>query len=91
MQSVSSRIWTRVAVSISDDDNHYISGTSTSSKFYLLTHPILAKTKNQILIFFFAYQNCEPPPHTHTSQFLFFFLLKRTRFFLLHFKSVHRL
>ena len=28
MQSVSSRIWTRVAVSISDDDNHYITGTS---------------------------------------------------------------
>ena len=29
MQSVSSRIWTRVAVSISYDDNHYITGTST--------------------------------------------------------------
>ena len=28
MQSVSSRIWTRVAVSISYDDNHYITGTS---------------------------------------------------------------
>ena len=27
MQSVSSRIWTRVAVSISYDDNHYTSGT----------------------------------------------------------------
>ena len=27
MQSVSSRIWTRVAVSISYDDNHYITGT----------------------------------------------------------------
>ena len=25
MQSVSSRIWTCVAVSISDDDNHYLS------------------------------------------------------------------
>ena len=30
MQSVSSRIWTRVAVSISYDDNHYITGTCTS-------------------------------------------------------------
>ena len=27
MQSVSSRIWTRVAVSISDDDNHYTTDT----------------------------------------------------------------
>ena len=29
MQSVSSRIWTRVNVSISYDDNHYTTGTST--------------------------------------------------------------
>ena len=29
MQSVSSRIWTRVAVSISYDDNDYTTGTST--------------------------------------------------------------
>ena len=29
MQSVSSRIWTRVAVSISYDDNHYTTGTSS--------------------------------------------------------------
>ena len=29
MQSVSSRNWTRVAVSISCDDNHYTTGTST--------------------------------------------------------------
>ena len=28
MLSVSSRIWTRVAVSISYDDNHYTMGTS---------------------------------------------------------------
>ena len=30
MQPVSSRIWTRVAVSISYDDNHYTTGTSKS-------------------------------------------------------------
>ena len=30
MQSVSSRIWTRVAVSISFDDNHYTTGTLTN-------------------------------------------------------------
>ena len=29
MQSVSSRIWTRFAESISNDDNHYTTGTST--------------------------------------------------------------
>ena len=28
MQSISSKIWTRVAMSISYDDNHYITGTS---------------------------------------------------------------
>ena len=28
MQSVSSRFWTRVAASISIDDNHYTTGTS---------------------------------------------------------------
>ena len=32
MQSFSSRIWTRVAVSISYDDNHYTTGTSSSVK-----------------------------------------------------------
>ena len=31
MQSVSSRIWTRVAVSISNDDNDYTTGTSIKS------------------------------------------------------------
>ena len=30
MQSVSSRIWTRVTVSISDDNNHYTTGTFSS-------------------------------------------------------------
>ena len=30
MQSTSSRIWTRVAVSISYDDNHHTTGTSLS-------------------------------------------------------------
>ena len=33
MQSVSSKIWTRVAVSISYDDNHY---TTDSSHFYIM-------------------------------------------------------
>ena len=33
MQSVSSRNWTRVAVSISYDDNHYTTGTSIFRSF----------------------------------------------------------
>ena len=33
MQSVSSRIWTRVAVSISYDDNDYTTGTSYKSRY----------------------------------------------------------
>ena len=33
MQSVLSSIWTRVAVSISYDDNHYITGTSTTNVY----------------------------------------------------------
>ena len=32
MQSASSWIWTRVAVSISYDDNHYTTGTSKKEK-----------------------------------------------------------
>ena len=34
MQSVSSRIWTRVAVFISYDDNHYTTGTSINTQYY---------------------------------------------------------
>ena len=39
MQSVSSRVWTRVAVSISYDDNDYTMGTSFifDNELYLLT------------------------------------------------------
>ena len=33
MQSVRSRIWSRVAVSISYDDNHYTTGTSRTIQF----------------------------------------------------------
>ena len=40
MQSVSSMIWTRVAVSISYDDNHYTTGTSTKHD-YLYASDIL--------------------------------------------------
>ena len=36
MQSVWSRIWTRIVVSISYDDNHYTTGTSTCMLQYIL-------------------------------------------------------
>ena len=35
MQSVSSRIWTRVVVSISYDDNHYTTSTSKYAMLYI--------------------------------------------------------
>ena len=37
MQSVLSRIWTRVAVSIAYDDNHYTTGTSSLVYFNTLS------------------------------------------------------
>ena len=44
MQSVSSRIWTRVAVSISYDDNHYTTGTLHTAKLRL--HPLFGLRKH---------------------------------------------
>ena len=49
MQLVSSRIWSRVAVSISYDDNHYTTGTSEkqtkyTSKTFFLSQEIFAHT-----------------------------------------------
>ena len=40
MQSVSSRIWTRVVVSISNDDNHYTTGNLC--RYYLIPYNSLA-------------------------------------------------
>ena len=40
MQSVSSRIWTRVAVSISNDDNHYTTGTYKSPLYIYIKYMI---------------------------------------------------
>ena len=47
MQSVSSRIWTRLAVSISYDDNHYTMGTfcfilSDKSDFHIIDNQSIA-------------------------------------------------
>ena len=46
MQSVSSRIWTRVAVSNSYDDNHYTTGTSI--KYNNTEHIYLHAKENYI-------------------------------------------
>ena len=51
MQSVSSRIWTRVAVSISYDDNHYTTGTSI---IRLLCDWSFRLYQNIIYIYFFV-------------------------------------
>ena len=40
MQSVSSRIWTRVVVSISYDDNRYTTGTSYCQEFMIITDQV---------------------------------------------------
>ena len=56
MQSVSSRIWTRVAVSISYDDNHYTTGTSSLSLFFFFFFYIFEKhllTKLKGFIYFY--------------------------------------
>ena len=54
MQSVRSRIWTRVAVSISSDDNHYTTGTSL---FYIrlcdwTTLPTTSASAHSVLCIF---------------------------------------
>ena len=38
MQSASSRIWTRVAVSIAYDDDHYATGTGILLEFISIHH-----------------------------------------------------
>ena len=41
MQSVSSKIWTRVAVSISYDDNHYTTATAWKWRLYQIVIGVL--------------------------------------------------
>ena len=53
MQSVSSRIWTRVAVSISYDDNHY---TGTSYLIHRWGHNNYDWT-SELLSFFYTHQS----------------------------------
>ena len=56
MQSVSSKIWTCVAVSISYDDNHYTTGISTLKKkkqtFFYAIKP--KQPTNQLFSFLWA-------------------------------------
>ena len=65
MQSVLSRIWTRVGVSISYDDNHYTTGTSSVShnRVQVLSIPVLLLacsqdwTCNLQMILFRSFEN----------------------------------
>ena len=50
MQLVSARIWTRVAVSISYDDNHYTTGTSYYVHFQTNTFVKSIETPNLLVI-----------------------------------------
>ena len=52
MQSVSSRIWTRVAVSISYDDNHYTTGTSQRGLNPPAPMSVLDMTLNNLMVRF---------------------------------------
>ena len=49
MQSVSSRIWTRVALSISCDDNHYTTGTSGLFHIGFQTFVVLCQAYQRFL------------------------------------------
>ena len=50
MQSFSSRIWTRVAMSISYDDNRYTTGTSTKSLHHGHLHESIAVLQSQFIM-----------------------------------------
>ena len=56
MQSVSSMIWTRVAVSFSYDDNHYIMGTSNQS-FILGTSIVFTKFSLKAIVWLYWWYN----------------------------------
>ena len=58
MQSVSSRVWTRVAVSISSDDNDYTTGTSKVTKeldFFLRRCDKAISTFEQVVVGMWVY------------------------------------
>ena len=49
MQSASSRIWTRVTVSISYDDNHHTTGSSIETIEFSVNNSALARLKLVLL------------------------------------------
>ena len=57
MQSVSTRIWTRVAVSSSYDDNHYTTGTSKFCLIVCLNFDSFQHLKTLIFIIFYTAQH----------------------------------
>ena len=52
MQPATSRIWTRIAVSISDDDNHYTTGTSNLYYLYCMVCKSCIKSSGFCLNFY---------------------------------------
>ena len=74
MQSVLSRIWTHVAVSISYDDNHYITGTSV----YRVYHRHIVSTTDwtiflSFFFFFFFFFFVVSLTFQHAKNFFYFF------------------
>ena len=63
MQPVSSRIWTRVAVSISYDDNHYTTGTFVGD---LTPNPFYANSQ------FYFKQFCLAQVHSSVAKNIYF-------------------
>ena len=85
MQSVSSRIWTRVAVFISYDDNNYTTGTSTK-----IVYIVVGKTSRESYVQYRCFLFFSIPPSSsgvktvhHTAISLFFLLFMTLPFFYL--------
>ena len=57
MQSVLSRIWTRVVVSISYDDNHYTTGTNLTTLFHCSIVQSLCTWAHRSLLTLFCFLN----------------------------------
>ena len=54
MQSVSSRIWTRVAVAISSEDNDYTTGTSIINLMKLWIYCLFKRKENEYFVIIMA-------------------------------------
>ena len=90
MQSVSTRIWTRVAVSISYDDNHYTTDTSMDSGF---DSNQMSKQKQNIFHKFILcisdWHDTSTPPKKKKNELMWYFINNNKLFlFLIKFSLV---